>query len=280
MAKGPLGNAPRDLRDDFVGEPAPMYDGGEPPKKARNPKKVTGNSFHAKVTGGTAHKRADRPGHFRSGGFVRGKADGGKVKKYQDGGDEGEDFSTKARAMADAQPPLQTRSAPAREPGGVPMVDMASPPPERSPSPSPGLADTPTPPLISNPPLPRPRPTPPTAGPPAPVSRPAPRPVVRPVVRPVSAAPAYPIGGPSSANYGSGGYKDGGKLTAKARQSLPSSDFALPGQGKGPKGAGSGSYPIPDRSHAANALARSSGKPVAAEVRAKVKAKYPDMGES
>jgi hypothetical protein len=75
------------------------------------------------------------------------------------------------------------------------------------------------------------------------------------------------------------GYKDGGRLTAAQRQSLPKSDFALPGRGSGPKGAGSGSYPIPDRSHAANALARSSGKPVAAQVRAKVKAKYPDMGD-
>jgi len=74
-------------------------------------------------------------------------------------------------------------------------------------------------------------------------------------------------------------FKDGGKLSAAQRQSLPKSDFALPGQGTGPKGAGSGSYPIPDRSHAANALARSSGKPIAAKVRAKVHAKYPDMGD-
>jgi hypothetical protein len=77
-----------------------------------------------------------------------------------------------------------------------------------------------------------------------------------------------------------GGYKrGGGVLSAAQRQSLPRSDFALPGKGEGPKGAGSGSYPIPDRSHAANALARSSGKPVAAQVRAKVRAKYPDMGQ-
>ena len=69
------------------------------------------------------------------------------------------------------------------------------------------------------------------------------------------------------------------KLTAKARQSLPKSDFALPGKGKGPKGAGSGSYPIPDPNHARNALARVSGKPEAATVRAKVKAKFPSIGE-
>jgi hypothetical protein len=79
MAKGPLGNHPRDLRDSFVGEPAPMYTGGEPPKKTRNPKKVTSNTFHTSVTGATSNKRPDRPGHFRSGGFVRGKADGGSV---------------------------------------------------------------------------------------------------------------------------------------------------------------------------------------------------------
>lgn len=67
------------------------------------------------------------------------------------------------------------------------------------------------------------------------------------------------------------------KLTAKMRQNLPKSDFARPGKGRGKKGAGSGSYPIPDASHARNALARSSGKPVAAQVRAKVRAKYPQI---
>lgn len=70
------------------------------------------------------------------------------------------------------------------------------------------------------------------------------------------------------------------KLTAKARQSLPKSDFALPGKGEGPKGAGSGSYPIPDESHARNALARVSQHGTAAEkaaVRAKVHSKYPGI---
>ena len=73
-----------------------------------------------------------------------------------------------------------------------------------------------------------------------------------------------------------------GHLTAHARQSMPKSDFALPGKGEGPKGAGAGSYPIPDRFHAANALARVSqhGTPEEkAKVRAKVHAKYPDMGK-
>jgi hypothetical protein len=72
------------------------------------------------------------------------------------------------------------------------------------------------------------------------------------------------------------------KLSAKQRQTLPKSSFALPGKGEGPKGAGSGSYPIPDKSHARNALARVSQHGSSAEkakVRAKVKAKFPGIGE-
>ena len=68
-----------------------------------------------------------------------------------------------------------------------------------------------------------------------------------------------------------------GHLTAAARQSMPKNDFALPGKGEGKKGAGSGSYPIPDESHARNALARSSGKAVHAEVERKVHAKFPNI---
>lgn len=60
------------------------------------------------------------------------------------------------------------------------------------------------------------------------------------------------------------------KLTAKARKAIPKKDFALPG----------GRYPIEDKSHARNALARASGKSVESTVRAKVKAKYPDIGSS
>jgi hypothetical protein len=69
------------------------------------------------------------------------------------------------------------------------------------------------------------------------------------------------------------------KLNAKARQALPKSDFARPGKGTGKKGAGGGSYPIPDASHARNALARSSGKSIASAVRAKVHAKFPNIGK-
>lgn len=49
------------------------------------------------------------------------------------------------------------------------------------------------------------------------------------------------------------------KLTAKTRNNIPGKDFAVAGR----------KYPIEDRAHAENALARSSGKSVAGEVRAK-----------
>lgn len=72
------------------------------------------------------------------------------------------------------------------------------------------------------------------------------------------------------------------KLTTKKRNALPSKDFALPGKGKGPKGKGAGSYPIPNESDARNALARVSqhGTPSEkATVRAKVHAKFPGIGQ-
>ena len=77
--------------------------------------------------------------------------------------------------------------------------------------------------------------------------------------------------------------KKGEHLTASERQSLPRGDFALPGKGEGPKGAGSGSYPIPDANHARNALARVAqhGTPAErAEVRAAVHRKFPGIGKS
>lgn len=58
------------------------------------------------------------------------------------------------------------------------------------------------------------------------------------------------------------------KLSGKRRKALPKSSFALPGSKR---------YPIHDKSHARNALARSSGKPEASTVRKKVYAKYPDL---
>lgn len=62
------------------------------------------------------------------------------------------------------------------------------------------------------------------------------------------------------------------KLTTAARKAIPASQFAL----------GHRRYPIEDRAHARNALARVSQHGTAAEkatVRRKVHAKYPTMGK-
>ena len=61
------------------------------------------------------------------------------------------------------------------------------------------------------------------------------------------------------------------KLTAKARAALPAKSFALAG----------GRYPIEDKNHARNALARVAQHGTPAEkatVRAKVHAKFPGIG--
>lgn len=71
------------------------------------------------------------------------------------------------------------------------------------------------------------------------------------------------------------------RLTTARRKALPSSDFALPGHGTGPSGKGAGSYPIPDASHARNALARVAqhGSPAEqARVRSAVHRKFPAIG--
>jgi len=60
------------------------------------------------------------------------------------------------------------------------------------------------------------------------------------------------------------------KLTTKARKALPAKDFA------GPKR----SYPIQDKSHARNALARASqfaSPAVKADIKAHIASKYPSM---
>ena len=59
------------------------------------------------------------------------------------------------------------------------------------------------------------------------------------------------------------------RLTAAGRNKIAAKNFAGPDR----------SYPIEDASHARDALARSSGKPVAARVRAAVERKYPGMGK-
>jgi len=73
------------------------------------------------------------------------------------------------------------------------------------------------------------------------------------------------------------------RLSYASRQKMPSSEFALPGNGTGPKGKGGGSYPIPDASHARNALARVSqhgSSEEKAKVRAKVHKKFPGIGKA
>ncbi len=68
------------------------------------------------------------------------------------------------------------------------------------------------------------------------------------------------------------------KLTTAARKKMKTSSFAVPSKAKTPAGkAAGGSYPIPDISHARNALARASGKPVEGQVKAKVYKKYPGL---
>lgn len=65
---------------------------------------------------------------------------------------------------------------------------------------------------------------------------------------------------------------DMARLSAKARKKLPAGDFAL----------GKGRYPIEDKAHARNALARVSqfGSPAEkARVRAAVSHKFPGIGK-
>lgn len=72
------------------------------------------------------------------------------------------------------------------------------------------------------------------------------------------------------------------KLSSAARQGLKRSQFANPGGGKGKAGKGSGSYPIPDASHARNALSRVAqhgSSALKAKVRAAVARKFPGIGK-
>lgn len=74
-----------------------------------------------------------------------------------------------------------------------------------------------------------------------------------------------------------------GWLSAKDRRELPKGDFALPGRGKGPQGKGSGSYPIPNPTHARAALSmvsRYGDSAEKAKVRSAVHAKFPSIGAS
>lgn len=71
------------------------------------------------------------------------------------------------------------------------------------------------------------------------------------------------------------------KLSSSQRKALPTQDFAVKSKAGTPQGkARGGSYPINDKAHAQNALARSSGKPVAGQVKAAVAKKFPGMVSS
>lgn len=78
--------------------------------------------------------------------------------------------------------------------------------------------------------------------------------------------------------------KRGAVLSAEDRRDIPRSDFAIPRRAKTPEGkARSGSYPIPDETHARAALGLVGmhGSPEEkAEVRARVAAKYPHLAKA
>jgi hypothetical protein len=61
------------------------------------------------------------------------------------------------------------------------------------------------------------------------------------------------------------------KLTAAARKKLPSSSFVFPA---------TRSFPIHDLNHARDALARASGRPEEATVKAAVYRRYPQLRNS
>jgi hypothetical protein len=72
----------------------------------------------------------------------------------------------------------------------------------------------------------------------------------------------------------------GGHITTARRKALPSSDFALPGKGKGAGGKGPGSYPVDTPGRARSALSRGAANASPAElatIKRKVKAKYPSI---
>jgi hypothetical protein len=67
-------------------------------------------------------------------------------------------------------------------------------------------------------------------------------------------------------------------LTYQQRKGMAKSEFAVPSKREG----GKGGYPIPDRAHARNALARVSqfgSSSEKAQVRAKVHRKFPSIGK-
>ena len=289
--RGPLGNAPRDLGDSYVGEPAEDIKAPAPMRWPPNPKKVTKNTFHAKVSGKNATARADRaPGYYRRGGWVKARARGGDVKEekpdtgmpLQGGADIGKEskrqfggrVSTHTQRHVLHGDPLRSRT-----------VTTQSTHRDRLAGEYKGGGAT------------KKRQAGGSINQEAERERRRDEDVKRPLAERrflegknyqdgggISSRRVKPTGPRNPPPIGeTQGLKSGGRLTAAKRQSLPRSDFALPGKGEGPKGAGAGSYPIPDESHARNALARVSQHGSSAQkaaVRRKVEAKFPGIKQS
>jgi len=242
----------------FVGAEAGMSVGGEPPRKSRGPQRVKGDNFMA--TGesqATSIKAARMPTHWRRGGFVR-RADGGFVP---------------GRDRGSASPPGDLKEGPPPEPdrdeetnykrGGMTGHKSGGPVQHQEGDWS-GARFRGDP--LANADEARNKTA--VAG-----SR-----------RPTSFEKSADeeADDPRGARGFPSRYKSGGHLSAAARKALPSTSFALPGQGKGPQGKGAGSYPINDASHARNALARVSqhGNPSQqSKVRAAVHRKFPGIGK-
>lgn len=112
------------------------------------------------------------------------------------------------------------------------------------------------------------------------VGMPMPKPRMPMGGRPAAVPPVPPVVSPPARTAPFRPKPEGGgmgTMSMMTRKSLPKSDFAVPG-----KAPGSGSYPIPDASHARNALARASqfGSPaVKSAVKRKVAAKFPQIGQ-
>ena len=73
------------------------------------------------------------------------------------------------------------------------------------------------------------------------------------------------------------------RLSYQQRKRMPKSEFALPAEKGEGNYAGKGAYPIPDKAHARNALARVAQHGTPAEqktVRRKVHEKFPSIGKS
>jgi hypothetical protein len=61
-------------------------------------------------------------------------------------------------------------------------------------------------------------------------------------------------------------------LTAQERKKIPKKLFGIP-----ERAPGSGSYPMEDKKHAVDAMARASGKPVEKRIRAKAHRLFPGI---